>query len=215
MTLADLTAYERKRNLANGEENRDGHDHDISWNCGVEGPTDDSRVRAARDRDRRALLGTLFAARGTIMLTAGDEFGRSQGGNNNAYAQDNATTWLDWAGRDAGLETHCAALSVLRRAWPEVGDPRFLTGEADAAGPPDVEWLRPDGAPMAAADWEDPEAGVFAMVIAGSGGRLAVLFNRFARDVRFSLPHRTGRCWADAAPTAPARSVTSVVEARQ
>ena len=215
MTLADLTAFERKHNLANGEENRDGHDHDVSWNCGAEGPTDDWSVRAARDRDRRALLGTLFAARGTIMLTAGDEFGRSQGGNNNAYAQDNTTTWLDWAGRDAGLETHCAALSVLRRAWPEVCDPRFLTGETDAAGPPDVEWLRPDGAPMAAADWEDPEAGVFAMVIAGSGGRLAVLFNRFARDVRFSLPQRTGRCWADAAPTAPARSVTSVVEARQ
>jgi glycogen operon protein len=215
MTLADLTAYERKRNLANGEENRDGHDHDVSWNCGVEGPSDDPGIQERRDRDRRALLGTLFTARGTIMLTAGDEFGRSQGGNNNAYAQDNATTWLDWAGRDVDLETHCAALSVLRRAWPELGDPRFLTGEADAAGPPDVEWLRPDGAPMVAADWEDPEAGVFAMVIAGDAGRLTALFNRLSRDVRFSLPHLTGQCQANAEPTATARSVTFVVEARR
>ena len=79
------------------------------------------------------------------MLTAGDEFGRSQGGNNNAYAQDNAVTWLDWDARDVGLEAHCAALAALRRDWPELGDPRFLTGEATVEGVPDAAWLRPDG----------------------------------------------------------------------
>ena len=214
MTLADLTAYERKRNHANGEGNRDGHDHDISWNCGVEGPTDDPDVLAARDRDRRALLGTLFAARGTIMLTAGDEFGRSQDGNNNAYAQDDATTWLDWAGRDAGLEAHCAALSALRRGRPELADPRFLTGAPGEEGIPDVEWLRPDGGAMTAGDWEAPDFAAFAMAIAGGRGRLAVLFNRGDGAVRFALPPRPGFRWSAEAPVCPARSVVSVAETR-
>ena len=100
MTLADICAYERKHNEANGEQNRDGHDENFSWNNGVEGETANTEVTAQRERDVRALLATLFASRGTIMLTAGDEFGRTQKGNNNAYAQDNELTWLDWAGRD-------------------------------------------------------------------------------------------------------------------
>ncbi|MBA3324441.1 MAG: glycogen debranching protein GlgX, partial [Rhodobacteraceae bacterium] len=115
-TLADLVAYARKHNHANCEHNRDGHDDNHSWNNGAEGPSDDPHIAAARARDLRALLATLFASRGTIQLTAGDEFGRSQSGNNNAYAQDNPLTWLDWAGRDRGLEACCARLSALRRA---------------------------------------------------------------------------------------------------
>ncbi|PJN94429.1 glycogen debranching enzyme GlgX, partial [Amaricoccus sp. HAR-UPW-R2A-40] len=103
-TLADMTAYRHKHNEANGEQNHDGHNENHSWNHGVEGATDDPAVQAARHHDLRALLGTLFASRGTIQLTAGDEFGRSQRGNNNAYAQDNALTWLDWEGRDRDLE---------------------------------------------------------------------------------------------------------------
>jgi glycogen operon protein len=214
MTLADVTAYERKDNHANGEENRDGHDHNISWNHGVEGPTDDPEILAARDRDRRALLGTLFASRGSIMLTAGDEFGRSQGGNNNAYAQDNATTWLDWARRDTGLEAQCAALSALRRDWPELGDPGSLTGAETAEGVPDVAWLRPDGAAMGVADWEAPDAVGFAMVIAAARGRLAVLLNRGGEDLRFALTGRPGFRWTVGAPLVGARCVEFAHETR-
>ena len=97
MTLADVVAYERKHNEANGEANRDGHNENLSWNNGAEGETGDAKIIEARRRDVKALLSTLFASRGTVMLTAGDEFGRSQKGNNNAYAQDNEITWLDWA----------------------------------------------------------------------------------------------------------------------
>ena len=120
-TLADLVAYRHKHNEANGEANRDGHGENLSWNNGVEGPTDDPAVIAERRRDLRALLATLFASRGSIMLTAGDEFGRSQRGNNNAYAQDNAITWLDWQGRDRELEAYAAA---PRRAAPRPSDAR-------------------------------------------------------------------------------------------
>ena len=106
MTLADICAYERKHNEANGEQNRDGHDENFSWNNGVEGETANAKVKTQRARDICALLATLFLSRGTIMLTAGDEFGRTQKGNNNAYAQDNELTWLDWAGRDQALEEY-------------------------------------------------------------------------------------------------------------
>lgn len=142
-TLADCVAYAAKHNHANGEDNRDGHDDNHSWNSGVEGPSDDPAVLARRQAALRALLATLFAATGTIMLTAGDEFGRSQQGNNNAYAQDNALTWLDWERRDRDLEDFVAALSAAR------------TGDM-ARFPEDGQWLTLDGMPMDAAHWEDP-----------------------------------------------------------
>jgi len=113
-SMGDLVAYERKHNEANGEKNRDGHNENLSWNNGVEGETTDARIEAARQRDVRALLATLFASRGAIMLTAGDEFGRTQKGNNNAYCQDNALTWLDWQGRDVELEAFVARLAEMR-----------------------------------------------------------------------------------------------------
>jgi len=113
-SLADLVAYERKHNEANGEKNRDGHNENFSWNNGVEGQPADTKIVAARRRDVRALLATLFASRGAIMLTAGDEFGRTQKGNNNAYCQDNETTWLDWRGRDRELETFVGSLAEMR-----------------------------------------------------------------------------------------------------
>jgi glycogen operon protein len=198
-TLADLVAYRQKHNLANGEANRDGHDANHSWNCGVEGPTDDAAVRAERSRDLRALLATLFASRGTIMLTAGDEFGRSQGGNNNAYAQDNATTWLDWEGRDTALEDHCAALAALRRAHPALADPTLLTGARGPDGLRDVEWLTPGGRPKTVRDWESARTSGFAMLLGrGGNGRLAVLFNRSAHELAFHLPARPGHHWAEA-----------------
>jgi glycogen operon protein len=198
-SLADLVAHRHKHNHANGEGNRDGHGENHSWNNGVEGRTADPAVQAERTRDVRALLATLFASRGTVMLTAGDEFGRSQGGNNNAYAQDNETTWLDWEGRDAGLEAFTAALAALRRAHPALADPALLTGAPDARGLPDVAWLTPGGRPKTVADWEAARAGAFAMVLArGGDGRLAVLFNRGAHEVSFRLPRRPGHAWEGA-----------------
>ncbi len=215
-TLADLTAFANKHNEANGEDNRDGHGENLSWNNGHEGPTSDPAILAARDRDLRALLATLFASRGTIMLTAGDEFGRTQGGNNNAYCQDNAITWLDWQGRDTALEAWCIRLSALRREVPALGDPRLLSGTEDPDGLPDVAWLTAAGAAMTAADWEDPVGERLVMLLAaGGGGRLAVLVNRGHNVAEFSLPDRPGRIWLDAPRgkvEVPARSLAFVAD---
>lgn len=155
-TLADLTAYERRHNDANGEQNRDGHSENFSWNNGVEGPSADPAVLSARRRDIMALLGTLFCSRGTIMLTAGDEFGRSQQGNNNAYAQDNATGWVDWAARDREIEAHAFALASLRASQPDLCDTRWLSGA-------DVEWLDEESQPLTVAQWEDADRRCLAM----------------------------------------------------
>jgi glycogen operon protein len=179
--LRDVVSYEHRANHDNGEENRDGHHANNSWNNGVEGPSHDPAVLAARDRDVRALLATLFASRGTILITAGDEFGRSQRGNNNAYAQDNPTTWLDWETRDRALEAYVAELAARRREGP-LAETRFLTGDGI---PQDVAWLRPDGAAMAPADWDVPGADCLAMVL---NGRLAVMVNRRRVATNFVLP---------------------------
>ena len=214
-TLADLVAHRHKHNSANGEGNRDGHDHNQSWNNGVEGPTSNRAVSAARRRDVEALLATLFASRGTIMLTAGDEFGRTQRGNNNAYAQDNPLTWLDWDGRDRGLEAHVAALAALRRAHPALSDPTLLTGAADADGVPDVAWLTPAGRSKTVADWQSAPSPAIAMVLGrGRDGRLAVLFNRSGHEITFRLPARNGHVWEaeDARVTVAPRSVAFVAE---
>ena len=161
-TLADVTAYEHRRNEANGEQNRDGHGENFSWNNGTEGESADPDVRAARRRDIMALLGTLFCSRGAIMLTAGDEFGRTQHGNNNAYAQDNATGWIDWQGRDREIEAHAFALAALRAATPDLHRTDWLS-EAD------VEWLDEQGQPMTVAQWEQPDRRCLAMRFRSSG----------------------------------------------
>ena len=143
-TLADTVAYAQRHNRANGEDNRDGHGENHSWNCGVEGLTDDAAVLARRAADLRALLGTLFASTGTILLTAGDEFGRSQQGNNNAYCQDSPIGWVDWAGRDMALEDYVADLAARREA------------AAFAQFPTQGAWRRCDGAVMTIEDWQNP-----------------------------------------------------------
>jgi glycogen operon protein len=197
MTLADITAYERRHNEANGEGNRDGHDENFSWNKGVEGESGDAKVRAQRNKDARALLATLFMSRGTIMLTAGDEFGRTQKGNNNAYAQDNALTWLDWEGRDQALEVFAFALAAIRKATPALAGTAFLTGDANA-GIADVEWLDEAGRPLDAERWTDPERRRLAMLQAsgtGNVGRLAVMVNGGRQGVSFSLPPRHEFNW--------------------
>ncbi len=199
LTLADVVRYERKHNEANGEHNHDGHNENFSWNNGFEGESRDPDIVAERDRDVRALLATLFSSRGTIMLTAGDEFGRSQRGNNNAYAQDNGMTWLDWADRDVELETYVAGLAQLRRGVPAFGELGFFSGGPGApSGLPDVEWLAENGLPMTDASWHEPDRRRLAMVIGhgtGSGGRLAVLINGARRACDFQLPTRQDYLW--------------------
>ncbi|MEP9370960.1 glycogen debranching protein GlgX [Mesorhizobium sp. KR1-2] len=199
MTLADLVAYERKHNAANGEDNRDGHDENFSWNNGVEGETGDAEVKERRERDLRALLSTLFASRGTIMLTAGDEFGRTQHGNNNAFAQDNEISWLDWKARDIGLESHVAALAALRKVVPALRSVDFLTGQAlPGRQVADVEWLSEAGRPLDTMDWTDTARRRLAMLLDADGEErvhLAVLINGDRGATVFELPLRKGFYW--------------------
>lgn len=215
-TLADLVSHEHKHNEANGEGNRDGHNHNISWNNGAEGGTRDEAVLTARRADVAALLSTLYLTRGTIMLTAGDEFGRSQRGNNNAYAQDNAITWIDWETRDATLLAHAQSLAALRRRFPQAFAPGFLTGEAGQNGMPDVEWLRPDGTAMTPADWEAEDAGTLAVVLAtgcAANPRIALAFNRSEAQTCFHLPVAGGAAGSNAANlTVSARGVAICIE---
>ena len=153
-TLADTVTYAQRHNHANGEGNRDGHAGEISWNHGAEGPTQDPAIAARRAADQRAMLGTLFASVGTIMLAAGDEFGRSQGGNNNAYCQDNRTSWVDWEGRDEDLETYVARLSAMRAENIDV----YAQLSAE------VEWISLGDTPMSVADWNDTDGAGFTML---------------------------------------------------
>ncbi|MXO71046.1 glycogen debranching protein GlgX [Alteraurantiacibacter buctensis] len=159
-TLADTLAYAERHNEANGEDNRDGHADNNSWNCGVEGPTDDPGVLAERARTARAMLATLFASTGTIMLTAGDEFGRTQQGNNNAYCQDNAIGWVDWQGRDVALEDFVADLSAMRRAHL-----------AHFAAPPgEHRWQHADGSDLSPEEWNDIATDVLCVAVAAGEG---------------------------------------------
>jgi glycogen debranching enzyme GlgX/4-alpha-glucanotransferase len=227
-TLADLVSFTAKRNHANGEGNRDGSDDSKSWNNGVEGPSDDPAVQARRRADIRALLATLLCARGTPMLGMGDECGRSQGGNNNAYAQDNSTAWFDWQGMDAGLLAFTRRLVAARRAHPALTDPRPLTGGADADGLPDVAWLRPDGAPMGQAEWTEAERRALVAVLHVPGDRCLVAINAGWEEEPFAPPApRPGHRWRllanSAAPEAegeppsvlPARAVLLLAEERR
>ncbi|WP_283177847.1 glycogen debranching protein GlgX [Gemmobacter sp. 24YEA27] len=156
-TLQDLVSYSEKHNEANGEGNRDGHSDNHSDNLGVEGPSNDPVIRAARDLRKRNLLATLFLSQGVPMWLMGDEIGHSQGGNNNAYAQDNAITWADWSKADQALTAFVSRFAALRRAHPELRQHRFLHGKIRADGFRDVIWRRADGQEPSAGDWQDPE----------------------------------------------------------
>ncbi len=155
-TLQDLVSFTVKRNLANGEDNRDGHHDNHSDNLGIEGPTDDPAIRAARNLRKRNLLATLMLSQGTPMLLSGDEIGHTQGGNNNAYAQDNAVTWIDWELGDDAMAAFVARLAALRRAHPVLRQRRFLHGRMRGDGLPDVVWLRADGGQPGPGDWHNP-----------------------------------------------------------
>ena len=198
-TLADLVSHAGKHNAANGEDNRDGTDANHSWNNGVEGPSDAPGIRAARRSDQRALLATLLLSRGTPMLAMGAEAGRTQAGNNNAYAQDNANGWLDWATIDQGLAAFTARLCAARAAHPALRDDRFLTGDAlPGTDVPDVLWLRADGAPMEDGDWAGASA--FTCVLAAGESdaidRVLVAFNAGQGALDLRLPwSRSGHAW--------------------
>src|SRR6202030_2902715 len=191
-TLHDLVSYERKHNEANGENNRDGTDNNHSWNHGVEGLSDDPAIVESRSRDERNLLLLLLASRGTPMLGMGSELGFSQGGNNNAYAQDNATSAIDWRAADASLIAFTTRLIAARRSNAALSRDAFLTGSPfDASQLPDVEWRDANG-PMTQSGWNDAEAGVFVAVFATPQGegvdRVAAAMNRSNADAEVRLP---------------------------
>jgi glycogen operon protein len=201
-TLTDLVSYSRKHNRANGEDDRDGADTNHSWNHGVEGPTSDPAILSARARDVRALLATLLTSRGTPMISMGDELGRSQCGNNNAYAQDNEISWLDWTRGDTDLSVFTARLIALRRAHPALTADRPLSGEPIGdSGLPDVVWTTVEGRSFADSDWHDPENFRVAAIFAAEGDdgavdRVAVVLSPDPRVAVFvPPPARPGHRW--------------------
>lgn len=157
-TLADVVSYNHKHNLANGEDNRDGHDHNFSHNFGVEGPTDDSLILSRRAQARRNMFATLMLSQGVPMILAGDELGNSQGGNNNAYAQDNPTGWVDWTNADPEFLDFCRMAIAFRKDNPILRQKRFLHARPRPEdGKPDIFWRKPDGRVLRDEDWNRPD----------------------------------------------------------
>ncbi|HET9491084.1 MAG TPA: glycogen debranching protein GlgX [Methylomirabilota bacterium] len=203
-TLADLVSYNHKHNEANGEGNRDGTDENHSWNGGVEGPTDDPTILAMREGRMRSFLAMLFLSQGVPMLTGGDEIGRTQRGNNNAYCQDNEVSWCDWNLDDRArrLLEFTRRLIRLRRRHPELRRRKFFQGRPlCAAGMKDLAWLRPDGGEMADAEWRAVALPAFGFRLCGeamdevdergepiTGDTLLVLMNAHDLPVPFTLP---------------------------
>jgi glycogen operon protein len=197
-TVADVVGYEKRHNHANGENNRDGHRHNFSCNYGVEGPSDDEAVNRIRRRQRLNLLATVFLSQGTPMLLAGDEFGNSQSGNNNAYAQDNQTGWVDWSGleQDPGFTQSVRRLIALRQELPLLRQARYIHGRMPTDGGwCDIDWLHPDCRKMRAEDWNS--SGQLALLFSTHEDQkddspvmeaVAVLFNASDKDVEFCLP---------------------------
>jgi len=204
-TLQDLVSFEEKNNRANGEGNRDGHDHNFSSGYGAEGETADAGVSRVRRRQRLNMLATLLFSQGTPMLLAGDEFGNSQGGNNNAYAQDNEDGWLDWRGleQDPGFTDKVRELVRLRRNLPLLRQTRYVHGRMPSGkGWCDITWLHPDGRPMQQDDWENgrqislfftchEEQHEYSPV----SNAIAILFNASPEAVSFALPSGLSSEW--------------------
>jgi isoamylase len=222
-TLRDLVSYNEKHNEANGEDNNDGESHNRSWNCGVEGPTDDPEVLALRSRQQRNFLATLLLSQGTPMVLHGDELGRSQGGNNNSYCQDSELSWIDWDTMDGPLIEFVSAVAHLRHDHPTFRRSDFFDGrpvemDSDDAGRPmpDIAWLTTDGTPLKPADWGEPLSRSLGMWLNGNGisgvdmrGRpisdvnFIVYFNSNPDPVKCKLPPaRYGKRWEEVIDTA-------------
>jgi len=209
-TLSDLVSYNDKHNEANGEGNRDGESHNRSWNCGAEGPTDDPEVRALRRRQQRNFLATLLLSQGVPMILGGDEMGRSQGGNNNAYCQDNEISWLDWTLREENSELVAltARLAEFRRDHPVFHRRRWFQGRPiHGETVTDIGWFAPDGTDMSEEDWESGFAKSVGMFLNGDAipdpdlrgekvtdDSFLVLFNAHHEPLPFTIPNRD---WGD------------------
>jgi len=192
-TLCDLVSYDERHNEANLEHNNDGHGNNLSWNCGAEGPTADASIMRLRNRQMRNFLATLFLSQGVPMLQAGDEFARTQRGNNNAYCQDNEISWVDWRLRDANLDLlqFVQSLASLRRRHTEFRRETFLKGVASRAGVKDVAWLNARGTEMTQADWGDGNLRALGIWFGKRNiatGRLLLLVNAAAGAQVFCLP---------------------------
>ncbi|HEV2170903.1 MAG TPA: hypothetical protein VGR40_08140, partial [Candidatus Binatus sp.] len=202
-TLADLVSYNDKHNEANGEDNRDGDSNNRSWNCGTEGPTEDPAIRAIREQQKRNFIATLMLSQGVPMLLAGDELGRSQRGNNNAYCQDNEISWIDWQNADHALLDFTRRMIELRRAHPIFRRRRWFTGDPVKGRTPlkDLDWFRPDGAEMIAEDWGVAYAKTLGAFVNGkaitepdgAGRRITddcffLMFNSYEQPMEFKLP---------------------------
>ncbi len=206
-TLRDLVSYNEKHNEANGEDNRDGTDDNRSWNCGVEGETDDPSVIALRARQQRNFLATLLLSQGVPMVLGGDEIGRTQHGNNNAWCQDNEISWIDWDSCDEELLAFTRTLIELRRAHPVFHRTKFFDGTGEHL--PDVWWMRPDGRRMTRRDWDNTESRAIGVFLNGDelgaetphgedvrDESFLLLFNAFFEEITFRLPaRRFGTRW--------------------
>ena len=206
-TLRDLVSYNDKHNEANGEGNKDGTDDNRSWNCGVEGPSDDPQIAAVRARQQRNFLTTLFLSQGVPMLLGGDEWGRTQRGNNNAWCQDNEISWFNWDQCDPELLAFSRRLIALRRAHPVFRRTKFFEGKGEQL--PDVWWMRPDGRRMTRRDWDNTESRAIGVFLNGEELRretkdgeqvrdesFLLLFNAHFEDITFRLPaRRFGAHW--------------------
>jgi glycogen operon protein len=213
-TLFDATAYEHKHNEANLEDNRDGHNHNLSWNCGVEGPTDDVQIVELRERQIRNLTATLLLSQGVPMLLAGDEFGRTQRGNNNAYCQDNEISWVDWnlASQRTWLTAFVRQLLTLRHQAAGLRRDTFLKGARQIDREhKDVSWRHPAGHELTAADWHDQDARAISVLIGHAfsdphgtpNGHLLFLCNASDQAIEFRLPEpKTGVVWQTVFDTA-------------
>ncbi len=218
-TLNDLVSYNEKHNDANGEGNADGEDHNRSWNCGVEGPTDDESVNELRGRQRRNFLATLLFSQGVPMILGGDEMGRTQRGNNNAYCQDNEISWFDWENQDGTLTAFTSRLITLRKMHPVFRRRRFFQGRPIHGDQSmDIAWLRPDGSEMAEDDWQEGFAKSIVVFLNGDaidtpdsrgepivGESFLVLFNAHHEALDFTMPAPTfGDRWVNTVDTADA-----------
>ncbi|HYK65436.1 MAG TPA: glycogen debranching enzyme, partial [Patescibacteria group bacterium] len=221
-TLADLVSYNDKHNEANGEDNRDGDNQNRSRNCGVEGPTGDPAIRAIREQQKRNFLATLMLSQGVPMIVAGDELGRTQRGNNNAYCQDNEISWVDWQNADHALIDFTRRLIQLRREHPIFRRSGWFTGDLPKGGRAlkDLEWFRPDGATMTPEDWGVPYAKTLGAFVNGkaiterdgAGARINddcffLMFNSYGKPMEFKLPPKKwGNQWTAVFDTADAKS---------
>jgi glycogen operon protein len=229
-TLNDLVSYNNKHNDANLEDSRDGSDDNRSWNCGVEGPTDDAEILETRARQQRNFIATLLVSQGVPMLLHGDEMGRTQDGNNNVYCQDNALSWVDWelAEKNAALVEFTAGVNAIRHAHPVFRRRRFflgrplIRGAGDDAELHDIAWFTPSGDEMTDRDWSSGFGQSIVVFLNGDaipdvderGDRVVddsflLCFNASAEDIETTLPDaRYGRAWAVVIDTARGEVVT-------